>query len=64
MKTSCFSCFSDLFTRQANERGTICQWKIYERGVFSAKNGILKGKGSDLRAEPPRVKFFLVPPGP
>ena len=43
------------------ERGTICLWKVYERGIFSAKNGICKGKGSDLGAEPPRIKFFLVP---
>ena len=36
----------------------------FERGIFSAKNGILKDKGSNLRAEPPRVSFFLVhPPG-
>ena len=40
--------------------GTNCPFKVYERGIFSAKNGIQKGKGSDLGAEPPRIKFFLV----
>ena len=34
-----------------------------QRGTFSAKNGILKGKGLDLGAEPPRIIIFLVPPG-
>ena len=43
------------------ERGTICQCKVYERGIFSAKNGIKEGKGSDLGAEPPR--FLGAPPG-
>ena len=28
--------------------GTICQWKVYERGTFSVKNGMQKGKGLDL----------------
>ena len=46
------------------ERGTICQCKVYERGIFSAKNGISKGKGSDLGLEPTRIKFFLVAPPP
>ena len=36
------------------ERGTICQWKASDRGIFSAK----KGKASDLGAEPPRINFF------
>ena len=36
-------------------------WKVYERGIFSTKNGISKGKGWDLGAEPPRIKF--VSPG-
>ena len=44
------------------ERGTICQWKMYETGIFSAKNGIKKGKGSDLGADPPRINFFCPPP--
>ena len=42
---------SDLFTRRVCERGTIFQFRVYERSIFSGKNGILKGKGSDLRAE-------------
>ena len=41
------------------KRGAICQWKIYKRGIFSAKSGIEKGKGSDLGAEPLRIKFFF-----
>ena len=28
--------------------GTICQWKVYDRGTFSVKNGMQKGKGLDL----------------
>ena len=27
--------------------GTICQWKVYDRGTFSVKNGMQKGKGLD-----------------
>ena len=29
---------------------------IYERGTFSVKNGIQKGKGLDLGAVPPLIK--------
>ena len=36
--------------------------KLYERGAFSVKNGMLKGKGLDLCAEPPRIKTFLSTP--
>ena len=39
------------------ERGTICQWKVCKKGIFSAKSGIQKGKGSDFGAE--RVLNFL-----
>ena len=28
--------------------GTICQWKVYDRGTFSVKNGMQKGKGLDV----------------
>ena len=31
----------------------ISQLKVYERDTFSVKNNIYKGKGVDLRAEPP-----------
>lgn len=41
-------------------RATICQWKVYQRGVFSAKNSILIGNGSDLGAEPHRIEFFFL----
>ena len=30
------------------ERGTSCQYKVYERGTLSVKNGLWKGKGLDL----------------
>ena len=49
--------------RKVYERGTICQWKAYERGISSARNGIYKGKGSDIGAESPRINFLLVLPG-
>ena len=42
------------------ERGTICQWKASDRGIFSAK----KGKASDLGVEPPRINFFSAPHPP
>ena len=46
------------------ERDTIFPWKVYKRALFSGKNGIQKGKRSDLGSEPPRVNFVLVfPPG-
>ena len=50
------------------EWGTICQWKVYEKGIFSVKNVVFffKGKGLDLGAEPsppPPPKLFLVLPG-
>ena len=38
-------------------------WKVYERGTFSIKNGIPKGKGLDLRAEPP-LQTLLSEPHP
>ena len=37
---------------------------IRKPGTFSAKNGIQKGKGSDLGAEPARINIFLLPPPP
>ena len=40
------------------ERVSNCQWKVYERGIFSAKNSVLKRKGSDLEVEPPPTNFF------
>ena len=65
---------STLVKRDANfyqskvcERGTICQWKVYERGTFFVKNGISKGKGLDLAADkfidnpPPPPVFHLLP---
>ena len=45
-------------------------WKGYRlsiegirRGIFYVKNGISKGKGLDLGAEPPRIRICWVPPG-
>ena len=38
---------------------TNCQWKVF----FSAKNSLQKGKGSDLRAGPPRINFLVLPRG-
>ena len=35
------------------------EWKVYERGNFSVKNGIWKEKGLDLGAEPPSIKPFM-----
>ena len=32
-----------------------------QKGYLSVKNGIQKGEESDLGAEPPRIKFYLVP---
>ena len=32
--------------------------KRYTKGVPFLKNGIQKGKGLDLGAEPPRIKLF------
>ena len=44
------------------ERGAICQWKIYERGtVFEKKNGMWRGKGLNLRPEPPHINTCWVP---
>ena len=37
--------------------------KVYGRGIFSVKNGIYKGMGLDLGAEPLRIKLRSVPPG-
>ena len=33
---------------------------VYERGTFSAKHGIQKGKGLDLGVEPRRKNPYLV----
>ena len=44
----------------ACERGSICLWKVHERGPLSVKNGIYKGKQLDFGAEPPQVKFCWV----
>ena len=33
--------------------------KGMQRGTFSVKNGILKGKGLDLGVEPPRIIIFF-----
>ena len=41
------------------ERSTIFQWKVYGRGIFSAKNNIYKGKVSDFGAGPLRIKVFF-----
>ena len=38
--------------------------KLYERGAFSVINGILKGKGLDVCAEPPCIKPLLSSPDP
>ena len=38
--------------------------KAYERITFSIQNGIQKGKGLDLGAEPPRIKLSSPPPPP
>ena len=41
------------------KRGTICHYKVYERGTFSLKNGAsIKGQGLDLGVEPPRIKLY------
>ena len=42
----------------------MCQWKVYGRGTFFMKNGVKKGKGLDLLAEPPRYKNSLSTPLP
>ena len=34
------------------------------KGVLFLQNGMKKGKGSDLGAEPSRIKFYLVPKPP
>ena len=34
-----------------------------KRGTFFVKNGIKKGKGLDLGAEPTRITFVEYPPG-
>ena len=44
----------------ACERGSICLWKVHERGPLSVKNSIYKGKRLDFGAEPPQVKFCWV----
>ena len=47
--------------------GTICQWKVYDRGTFSVKNGMQKGKGLDVGGQGgggggflPEKKLWLV----
>ena len=37
--------------------GTICQKKVYERSTLNTANGIQKGKGYSLGAEPPRINI-------
>ena len=44
------------------EMGTICQEKVYERGTFLVKNGILKDTGLHLGVEPPQIKICWEPP--
>lgn len=47
------------------KRYTICNYRRYMKGVLSmVKNGILRGKESDLGAEPPRIRLCWVPPPP
>ena len=46
------------------ERDTICQWKVYDKIIISAKRNLYKGKGSDIKKGPPRIKVFLVPTHP
>ena len=41
------------------KRGIICQLKVFDKGTFSVKNGILKGKVLDLGAEPSHRKLFV-----
>ena len=36
----------------------------YEKGIFLVKNGIKKGKGLELGAEPPRIKLVESHPLP
>ena len=36
--------------------GTICQYKVNEKGTFFVKNGLLKGKGLELGRDP-RIKL-------
>ena len=40
-------------------KGCYFVWKVYERGTFSVKNGIQKGKGLDFGAEHPPVQNFV-----
>ena len=42
------------------ESGTILQQKVYERGTLFVKNGIKKGRGLDLGAEPPCITKFII----
>ena len=51
--------FGVLSVWKVYERVSNCQWKVYERGIFSAKNSVLKRKGSDLEIEPPPTNFFF-----
>ena len=44
----------------AVKRDTILQQKVYERGTLFVKNGIKKGKGLDLGAEPPCITKFII----
>lgn len=36
-------------------------WKAYESATYFYQNGMHKGNGLDLRAEPPRIKLCRVP---
>ena len=52
---------------QVCEKGANCQQKVYERGTYSVKNGLLKDNGLDLGAERPHIKPCCVasqPPPP
>ena len=51
-------------SRQGMWKGTICQQKVYERVNFFVKNGIYKGTGLHLGAEPPPINICWVPPPP
>ena len=42
----------------------ICQWKVYKRGIFSAKNGIFRVTGRTLGRSLPLLNFFSTPPPP
>ena len=55
-----FHLFGVLSVWKVYKRVSNCQWKVYEKGIFSAKNSVLKRKGSDLEVEPPPANFFVL----